>query len=363
MNVPPAAALLPLLFASLKIQADPLQIGGSKGPTQFADGTLITVYIPPDPKGLGRDANLSAGILSWNKERPLLNHGIQIQVKPGVAPAGAQNAVQVNWKAPTGGTELGEAMIKGTTGATNTTTGGSINIDPDPADVNSTAAKNLGIHEMGHILSLADLPHSGTAMDPDFTGAKPISITDEDTLELFSTFAASNGTSSASLHASVTPDGSFYRYDYTLTWLSGIDLALFQVDTNGAFLQSIMASAGWSVNPSNGSDVTLDFPGGRQQFISFVVTDGMSYLGPDNPNLEFSFETLRRPDTVAAFLSGTVDTIGPAAVPEPPALGMFVSGLLLMWMIRLRGRDDLTAPVDGSHRANETACRCRTIRA
>jgi len=322
------------------------------GPTKFADGTVITVYIPPDPTGGGRESAVAAGILAWNKERPL-----PIQVKSGNEPAGATNAVQVNWTAPTTGTELGEATVEtmeGTNG--NTTVGGTIDIDPSTTDVNKTMAKNLGIHEMGHILGLDDTPNTGNAMDPNFNKTKAIHITDEDTLELFSTFAAADGPSSDSVKSTVTYSDGLYKYDYTVNYLSGDALALFQVETNGADLESIEAPTGWAIDKPIGDDVTVDVVGTPQseQFVSFVLTDEVSYLGPNNPQLDFSFESSAGPGDVQAFLDGDVETVGPV-VPEPTCFALTASGLMALILVKRRFRKLLGA--EWPQRKSETTHR------
>jgi len=325
-------------LAAVRMEATPLHFPGTEGPTQFPDGTTITVYIPVDPNGLGRDADLAAGMLSWNNERPLLTHNIKIQVKPGQAPvAGAANTVQVNWVAPVGGTELGQANVEGNAGDNgNTTTGGTISIDPNAANVNKNEAKNLGIHEMGHMLGLSDSPNSKTAMDPDFNKSQTVKITDEDTLELFSTFAASNAPSSDHASTTVKFSGGLYEYDYTLDWTAGDALALFQVGTNGALLEDITAPSGWSVDPSIGDDVTTTMTGGHAagQFLSFVLTDESSYLGPDHPELNFSFKTTAPPGEVSSFLNGHITTVGP--VPEPGTLVLVGSALIAASLLKRR---------------------------
>jgi hypothetical protein len=324
-----------LLFSSAQIGATPLRLGTSKGPTRFKDGTTVTVYIPVDPSGGGREKGLADGVKAWNNEKALKDHNITIDVKAGQAPAGATNAVQVNWKAPAG-TELGEATTASMEGpgGDNTTTGGTIDISPDTTDVDNNMATNLGIHEMGHILGLDDTPNSGSAMDPDFNKNSTLKITDKDNLELTSTFAVSNGNSSTQVFANVNFSGGLYDYNYTLNWLSGIDLALFQVDTNGANLQSITAPTGWGIDTPIGTDVTIIVDGvpQTQQFLSFVLLDETSYLGPDHPQLIFSFESSNAPGNVEAFLSGVTQTTGPAPVPEPGTFALTIGGLAALFI-------------------------------
>jgi hypothetical protein len=338
-RVPGAVLLAVLLFSSAQIGATPLRLGTSKGPTRFKDGTTVTVYIPVDPSGGGREKGLADGVKAWNNEKALMDHNIKIQVMAGQAPAGATNAVQVNWKAPTG-SELGEATTASMEGPNgdNTTTGGTIDISPDTTDVDNNMATNLGIHEMGHILGLDDTPNTATAMDPDFNKNSKLKITNKDNLELTSTFAVSNGKSSDQVFANVSFTGGLYDYSYTLNWLSGIDLALFQVDTNGANLQSITAPTGWGIDTPIGNDVTIAVDGlpQTQEFVSFVLLDETSYLGPDHPQLDFSFESSNAPGNVEAFLSGVTQTMGPAAVPEPGTFALTMGGLAALFVRQRR---------------------------
>jgi hypothetical protein len=98
----------------------------------------------------------------------------------------------------------------------------------------------------------------------------------------------------------------------------------------------IVAPAGWAIDSPPGDDITIDIVGEprTEQFVSFVLRDESAYLGRDHPQLDSFFESSRPPGEVQAFLSGRVDTIGPAAVPEPAPLALIVSGLIASMLMK-----------------------------
>ena len=187
---------------------------------RFAEGSVITVYIPPDPHGLNRVPSLTDRILSWNGERPLISHNIKIQVTTTPPAKETPIVVNVNWVANIPNTtELGQGGPEyDNSSGKDVSDDSEIDLTHNPNDVDNQMAKNLGIHEMGQVLGLDDTPGGGDAMNQKFTKNSHLSIKDGDMLELFSTFAH---TFAATINPTVTPDGSLFRYTYTLDWKSG----------------------------------------------------------------------------------------------------------------------------------------------
>jgi len=315
------------MFGAVAADATPLRDKDGLGVAKWKNNTVIQVYIPPDPDGLGRDKDLGAGIGAWNGQPGLAGHGVSIQVNYGAQPPGAKNVVNVVWSngpANAAGDD-GDGNASGSvTGHDQITTGGTITINRK--NVAKDDATGFGTHEMGHILGLADSPVTGSAMDHDVEGKATITPSDLD--ELKSVYGANADDTKINFVPDVIKDGGVFRYSYTATWLSGDALALFQLNVGAAQIFDIHAPSGWKVDDfMNGSDVSLDYSlsGSPPNILGFVLTDEVSYLGPANPVLQFSFASRQAPGSRQAYLNGAFSTTGPT-IPEPSAWSLMIFG-------------------------------------
>jgi hypothetical protein len=332
--LPALAALVILSFSTVAAQT-PMRDSLNMGTIHWPKNTVIHVYIPPDPDGRDRHIALREGILAWNAEPGLRDRGIRIEVHEGTPPSGATNTVEVSWAAPGSlGTTLGQGGPVYTPASSgNIASGGSIAIDRNTTEVDRQMARNLGIHEMGHVLGLDDEPSPGAAMYPHFSKADVVSVSERDRRELEAVFAGIPGEAQVKLAATYFKHGQEYLYEYTLTWMRGVPIAVFQVGGISRFdILFVNAPTGWRRDDFvMGPDaLLLPIRPGTEFFLGFVIATDDAYLDASNPVLTFSFSSTGRPGATQAFVSGRVQTIGPQAVPEPRSLVLLLTGLVLI---------------------------------
>ena len=313
------------VLAAGATQATPITDQGAKGPRHWADNSTIDVYIPDDPNGLGRDASIGDGISSWNNDPTLQAHHISIKIHNGKPPKGAKHAVQVSYgKAAV---LAGQTQVQLGTPSTEITSATIGLRSIEPSDHSKTTKDNMkksATHEMGHVLGLDDSQDTSDVMFGVREQASP-TISDGDHKEIKASYAFND--SNVNVVPTVTAAGVLFKYSYDVTWQSGTELALFQVDVNGAHLSSITPPAGWAVDDYIlPPDVKMRDSVG-ESFVGFILADDTSYLGAAHPELEFSFLADRKPGDVGAFLNGDFQTTGPAAVvPEPASWAMALVG-------------------------------------
>jgi hypothetical protein len=332
-----AAAIL--LASATAASATPLRDKENKGVIRWPDNTTITVYVPADPDGLGREAGLKAGILDWNDSAGLKNRGITIEVKDGAPPPGATNAVTTEWVDSLPGDKAGFAGPGYTQGATdNVADSGSMKISRDATLVDDNMAKNLGIHEMGHVLGLDDEPGKKTAMDPNFTKNDTVARNAMDEAQIGAVYGANRNDADVKMSSNAFDlGGGLFRYVYDLEWAFGDALALFQVDGDARRISDVAIPDGWRLDDFAFDDVLLNPSGGAsERFISFVLEDGLSYLGPSNPALTFAFSIGSAPGRGEAFLAGRERVVAP--VPLPAGAGLTVAALAALGLLRRRRR-------------------------
>lgn len=327
--------------------ATPFIDAGNKGPLKWAEGSTILVYVPADPDKMGRDTDLIAGIKEWNDQKPLKDRNIKIETRTGTAPPGTANAVQVSWVSgpledpnDPEKTVFGRGRPSYLQGPMNMIDRGTMLISRDTTQVTKQMAKNLGIHEMGHVLGLDDVKTGSVkdnAMFPDFTKNDTVTITTNDTKELDATYSANQQDTQVDVTPQVTPlpEGNEFRYD--VEWQAGSLLGLFQVDVNGAKVLSFIIPDGWEVAVEPRA-IDVD-PDPRpflepQDFVTFRIADQIHYLSEEFPSLTFGFVATGGVATVEAMLNGRFLTTGP--IPQPAAAALFCLGLVAMGTARRR---------------------------
>src|SRR5262245_13484309 len=150
-----------------KAWSSPMINGGSIQPFRWAAGATINVYIQSDPRNGGRDGLIKEGIERWVSV--LAERGLTLNVSIGNPPPNAVNPVSVTFKPDgftSGGITLGEkndALAGPTSVDKGAITSGAIYFRNDMAlpttDRQKDQTRNLGEHEMVHVLDLGDDPN------------------------------------------------------------------------------------------------------------------------------------------------------------------------------------------------------------
>ena len=317
-------------------------------------GTTIHVYISND----ARSADLRAGIERWSSL--LADRGLTIDVQQGPVPAGAINAVGVNFVDPsslaTG--NRAETRPQGSTATRNgqptvgPLTGGTINVGNDVTG--SDFLRNLAQHEFGHALGLADEPtqvgQPHNVMDHNVDSTGTTTFTDKDKQEIGSVYASVQlPTATGTMLAQVQGNTLLY----TAEWQSGSTIPLVQIGTNGAPVFDITTEgfsvagtnaldpnpAGWFLlDPTNPAslvgtveDFSAIFAGPGGDYLTFI--NFLDPLGPDHTSAEFSFTSFTGIASVLTFLAADnfVTTVGPAPIPEPSSLYALFGGIMALF--------------------------------
>ena len=326
-----------MLATSNAAHGTPMTTGGVKGVWHWPKGTTIKLYVPPDPdaqQNPDRRQALIDGISSWVQQQPLKSQDIRINVV--TTDPGIDNAIKVEWVDPAsiGGGKDGAAAAAPKN--QNLEIGfARIQIERDVSG--KDYAYNLGQHEGGHAFGLKDSPNTADVMYEKVmaTGRKPFS--QNDLKELSAAYTGSPDDTLVDVITDVMSVGAEFVYRYTTNWLSGGNLAVFQIDTNGAPITDVVPASGWQVDDfSLPSDVTqIILVPQDETFLSFIHASNNVYLDAEHPTFTFEFRSVVHPGLAEAFLNGRFLTVG---VPEPPTLALLGTGLTLVFLLRRRIR-------------------------
>jgi hypothetical protein len=166
----------------------------------------------------------------------------------------------------------------------------------------SLKARLNAVHEMGHIVGLDHEDKRDAAMNPkEEVQNQEGTITDDDVKELENVYT--------NTHVDIEQNAdahSIFRFTYTLTFLSGADLGLFQVGLGpGADFLDPTAPPGW-VATRTGRVAT---------FRVTVLGDQVRYLSAQNSPLTFSFASSAPP----GFGPGWAGALATVVAPTTPA--------------------------------------------
>jgi len=370
--------------------AIPTTYSDTVGPVGFANGTTVTVYIQADPLASDPDTprnrvpSAEKGITAWKDS--LKDYGnITLKVvkldtngndpstgkPPDLTVAGTVKAVwETAQQFKDAGKENADAyanepdregtdLTRGKTAVITDarfTTGGVIHLRQEASGIeakdNGIAAINA-VHEMGHILGLAHENKNDVVMNPKQELQNGGVLTEADKDELKQVYQRT----SSSVSIQVTPPlatclACYYTYDYTLGYISGPELGLFQISLDSSFdFVTPSAPEGWQAYISGTEGVAddviqsylSDLPGIVGTFRVTVLNDSVQYLGPSNPSLTFSFSSPNPPSSRFGWSGNLVELAGPTAIPEPPSLGLVGGGLgcLLFTYVQRRRRKAL----------------------
>jgi hypothetical protein len=247
----PRAPRLALVLAALGLLVPALAVpkpgnfgtdeAGGPITARWPDNTTIHVYIPtpPNPPGNCSIADIHAGIQKW--ALALAARGITIQFHDNQPqPVGSVNSVGVRWVAP--GTFGGDDQGYGQANTSDTPQGEVIDdgyIECETDEACGQGMSNVFAHEFGHVLGFDDDEtvegQPRNVMDPDVPDT-PVEFSPADSAELRSLYGCfSEGPPyfpKGLLTQSVTPVGGDppqFVYDYTIEWLAGPDIPVFDV--------------------------------------------------------------------------------------------------------------------------------------
>ncbi len=342
---------LALAFAALALttsagvgHANPIIDPRVPGIVRWRYHSVINVWVDPiNPESHDRLlhlANLAAD--AWNMQPPLQDHGIELNVMPGESQQidGSVNITFVDILANP--KEEGETQLSRVDPSDDSIQTANIQLslkNPLGDPLSDDAMLSLMKHELGHAIGMDDnYVNEHSIMYYQETGVAN-RITLRDQIQLNSIYSSDGLEGFEDLIFDVRKEGSQYLYEYDARWVGGTQLALFDVNIGDATIFSATAPEGWAVSDFKvPHDVQLDYPvADPKRHLAFVLADDESYLGPDHPELKFSFLTNQAPGTVDAFLNGPIHTAGP--VPEPSTWVICIAGFgLAGWRLRRRER-------------------------
>ena len=357
-------------------------------PLSFPPGSTITVYVQPDPQGKGRDALVKEGIDRWKDL--LTAHNITLDVKIQAPPASPpQDSMTVKF-VPDGtklaGSEVGPSSNDGVGSAVNSATrivrGETIIRDSMPAttDTEKDALRNIGQHEVTHMLGLDD-DDTGkvTNHNQDDQPRTKADYNDRDKAELNQLYAASNTGGTGFPTGVVTATGggaALGYYDYSLNFTAAGDpltdpqhVALINLGIDPEFVTGIDLPSGWESYVRHGTadpadpyfnGILVDGAPGHSPFdpvdpINYIPirnVDPAAALSTSNPtlNLRVHTDSQARDGWIQVYAGGSLQTVaGPVMVPEPAFLPLAGALFLLPAIIRRKRRGCATLVARDSH--------------
>lgn len=336
-----AITFVPLVLLPQEGPALPMQWGGtptdSVSSPRWADSTTIKIYIPHHPTDSTAAACVAEGLQRWAAQ--LATRGITIQVNPGQSPPpGATNAVGVEWvpNGSLGGGREGYANPR-TDGAKpkEKIVSGTIKLEDDNTCTEyEVFLKNLAMHELGHILGLADeVTKPGqqqNAMDPTIPVDDPVTLSPRDVKEFESLYAFVDGTHAQGIvDDEAFADGPGWSYLYTVTWTGGPEIPIFElaIGADPAGVVPSFIPPGWELAwPPVYYDVEPGVPAyPSTRKLHFRCIDGG--LSAMNPVATFGLHSVHPPAAGWAHAMIDMDDDGefdflPAAVPTSAATGL-----------------------------------------
>ncbi|HNQ23639.1 MAG TPA: hypothetical protein PKK06_11150 [Phycisphaerae bacterium] len=245
--------------------------GDTIAPLRWPAGSTINIYIEadPDPAPPDRSALLREGMLRWQAE--MANRGITINVTVGDPPnPPPANVVRCTWE-PNGtqrgghtlGTGAGQDDGIGTCSGDTELDGGEIVIRdglPAGTDAERDYIRNLGQHEVTHVLGLAD-DEDGQVTDHT-QGTTPNTYNDTDRAEISSLYPVQEqqpAQGTGETEQSSNPNR--YDWDFYYDGPPGGHVALITMEVPGEVISQIIPPPGWiALNPGDPGRLSLSYP-------------------------------------------------------------------------------------------------------
>ncbi len=371
-------SLLIVLGTSLA-QATP-QTWGDRivGPLSWPKNSILNAFIQPDPKNLGRDQLAKEGVERWI---PLLAaRGITLNVTLGNTPQNAANPITYRWEQENFtflnsfklnlGVNDGMGVAATADGKKITAGAAYLHRDlPSGTDAEKNYIRNLGEHEMTHMLGLAD-DAAGAVMEHT-QPMTPRAMNNQDTKELNTLYGTANNGGNAKPMGKATKTGGsaslgFYEYRFDFEPANVLadpldpeHISFISFDIEPALVTGIDLPPGWlsliapSV-PSQGDPFFINYMvDGGSEILPWDTANPISYLALrtsvdkalsdglplgfdpalslENLSLQFKLYTIPGliDQPVRVWAGNEFQwVVGPSTVPEPASMLLLGSGLL-----------------------------------
>ncbi len=307
------AGLIPVLIS----YSTPLNWGDDSKPARWPEGKKITVWVPPSIKdGVDRAPFVREGIMRWRAE--MLTRNITINVPNQQPPPSTPNVVNVTFKPAgsqlagdgDGDPKLASGYPEGLGGCGSSrpplriTSGEIILLDSLPATTASQKEilRNLGAHEMCHVLGLGD-DSAGTVTKSSGHGGTPEGFNAQDLKEITTLYPK---TGEAVPKAGAQPGGGFKgnfgpnAFPYTFTYDGPPDghVPLVVLFVEASVVDSVIAPPGWvTLNPADPLSKSLTHP-----FYADYMTSCSNSGAPWKPGVKtpLAFRALTPADELSA---------------------------------------------------------------
>jgi hypothetical protein len=406
------AAALALGFVAAGAVASPIEWPAVviKAPA-WPKKSTINVFIQTDPKGQGRDALFKDGVERWKKT--LADRGMTLNVAIGDPPQGTANVVSFTWQADgfeaegkkleagkndalSGPSAFFQENEKGQLSADTIDGGNGAIRNALPADTDAAKEflRNLGEHEITHILGLADDDAGSVTRHLQPNTARSLAqdgkqqLNDQDTKEINGVLATAGSGGAHGAFAEVARaivvdgggggdgevaplqiGGSGGRFDYLFSFRPAnptpVDgdpehVALINFGIEPALVVGAIVPSGWllfvpgaTVGPDEPFfadgymvDVAPNIPpwdaDHPMNYLAARTTIADAALGLDNPFLRFTILTVvdAAEGMVPVWAGGDIQFVsGPVVVPAPAtAVLLLAAGFAVVVAARVRRR-------------------------
>jgi len=316
---------------AFRLWAEPNQIVDGKevnveGSFHWDKGITIKVYIPKDPDGMKRDDEIKKAFDAWKAR---LDADTQANIKfeyhmGETAPANEDpkdHVIAVNWcESNTKGychnnafytpTAKKGVYTQGPNYRSNIDMARHASEDPRSRPWDVDQIYNTALHEIGHSLGL-DHYTDEQAKEMDYgqgvmtSPAAEVGRTvfhEEDTKGIQAIYGAPTaGPPKGNVEQSVIPQGAYYIREYNVSWLSGTQISVFEITTDGVNIYDVHIPNGWLMANYSLGDGVLRFYGDAD------------YINSTNPVGYFSFMTLT-PPSLEIWWAGSFGEVGSSSV-------------------------------------------------
>jgi len=301
--------LLIAWFTASFVEATPFTHTGVIKPVRWPLHSTINIYIQEDPcKPPDRSALLKAGMERWVDEMKKRGIRINVNTEPPPPPEGTENLVRCTYE-PAGSDKLHGYKGYGTCErdeGSNTLVGGDIRIQrglPADGEMQKRFLRNLGQHELTHVLGLADDVNGLVTNHNQSNEWDNEEYNETDQKEISSLYPVdvnynpgdpndpnafpdsddypSYLFSKAAGETEHSPLANEYHVNFEYDGPSNGHVALIIMDVSAAVIEQIVTPSGWvCLNPADPNHKDPNYP-----FYVDYCEDGAPEQAPFDPNL------------------------------------------------------------------------------